>query len=41
MDKTILRKVEELTLYMIEQSKEIDQLRKENAELRALIEDKQ
>ena len=42
MEKTILRKVEELTLYMIEQSKEIEELRRENAELRALIQtDKQ
>lgn len=38
MEKTILRKVEELTLYVIQQSKEIKALQQENAELRAMIE---
>ncbi len=41
MDKTILRKVEELTLYMIQQSKEIEKLKKENAELRILFQNDQ
>lgn len=34
MDKTLLRKIEELTLYMIQQSKAIEQLRLDNAALR-------
>jgi hypothetical protein len=31
MDAVLLRKIEELTLYVIEQNKQLDQLRKENA----------
>ena len=37
MDATLLKKVEELTLYMIEMKKEIDVLKEENKELRKKI----
>ena len=34
---TLLKKVEELTLYLIEESKEKEQLKRENQELKALF----
>ncbi|WP_339606404.1 hypothetical protein [uncultured Roseivirga sp.] len=37
MDATLLQKVEELTLYLIEESKEKDKLKKENQELKAMF----
>jgi hypothetical protein len=37
MDALILKKIEELTLYTIEQQKEIDRLKAENEELKSLI----
>lgn len=37
MDKTLLRKIEELTLYLIRQSQDIEQLKLENAALRQEI----
>lgn len=40
MQKIVLEKVEELTLYTIEQGKQIEELKKENAKLKKLIENK-
>ena len=40
MQKLVLEKVEELTLYTIEQGKQIEELKKENEELRKLIRSK-
>ncbi|OEK01912.1 hypothetical protein BFP97_10465 [Roseivirga sp. 4D4] len=39
MDATLLRKVEELTLYLIQESKEKDDLKKENKELKETLQD--
>ncbi|HLF63131.1 MAG TPA: hypothetical protein VI603_05250 [Saprospiraceae bacterium] len=41
MDKTLLRKIEELTLYMIQQAKDIDQLKQENAALKQAVKELQ
>lgn len=38
MDKTLLRKIEELTLYMIQQSRDIEQLKAENQLLKQQVE---
>jgi hypothetical protein len=40
MDAKLLQKIEELTLYVIDLKKEITELKKENAQLRAMIEEK-
>lgn len=37
MDATLLKKIEELTLYMIEQNKRLEKLEQENAELQKLV----
>ncbi len=37
MTTLLLQKVEELTLYIINQEKEIEQLKKENKEIKELI----
>lgn len=39
MDNMLLRKVEELTLYMIDMQKQMDQLKVENSQLRKMISD--
>lgn len=39
MDATLLKKVEELTLYLIQESKEKDDLKKENKELKETLKD--
>ena len=41
MDKTLLRKIEELTLYVIGQSKDIAQLKQENNALKAALQELQ
>jgi hypothetical protein len=40
MQKIVLEKVEELTLYTIKQGKQIEELKRENEELRKLIKNK-
>jgi hypothetical protein len=40
MDATLLKKIEELTLYMIDQNKRLDKLEKENGELQKKLEGK-
>ncbi len=37
MDDVLLRKIEELTLYMIEQQKEIEKLKRQNEELLEVV----
>jgi hypothetical protein len=37
MDATLLKKIEELTLYMIEQNKRLEKLEQENVELKKLV----
>jgi hypothetical protein len=37
MNATLLQKIEELTLYLIDQNKKIDELAKENEMLKLLI----